>query len=400
MMRACHLNTCPVGVATQNPDLRKKFAGNAVHVVNLMRFIAQDIRELMAELGFGNFDDMVGRSDCLDFELSEDHWKARRLDLSPILHKPKVPSYVGKRQMIEQDHGLGEALDITQLLKRCQPAIEAQFPVQESLPIHNTDRVVGTILGSEVTRQYGSRGLPEGTINLLFRGSAGQSFAAFLPPGISMTLEGDANDYIGKGLSGGRVIVHPPRRSTFVPEENVIIGNVAFYGATGGEAFISGMSGERFCVRNSGVNAVVEAVGDHGCEYMTGGRVVVLGHTGRNFAAGMSGGIAYVYDVKGDFATRCNLEMVGLFRLEDEEESEEVRELIEKHVNFTGSPLGWRILSAWKDAAPQFVKVYPGDYRRVIEAQEEIRGEGLSEEEVLMAAFQKNVEDSMRASGN
>jgi len=400
MMRVCHLNTCPVGVATQNPELRKKFAGRPEYVVNLMRFIAREVRDLMAELGFRTFDEMVGRSDCLNVEPADGHWKAKQLDLSSILFRPKVPRYVGQRKKIEQDHGLEDALDNTHLLKLCKPALERRFPVSVSLPIHNTDRVVGTILGSEVTRRYGASGLPDGTINLLFKGSAGQSFGAFVPPGITMTLEGDTNDYLGKGLSGGRIIVYPPRKAGFRAEENVIIGNVAFYGATGGEAFISGVAGERFCVRNSGVNAVVEGVGDHGCEYMTGGRVIILGPTGRNFAAGMSGGIAYVFDPEQNFPDHCNLELVKLFELENAREARLVKDLIQRHLDFTGSQLAHRVLADWKQSVKQFVKVYPNDYGRVLEAQERNRKAGRSEEEVLMLAFQENLEDRMRVGGN
>jgi glutamate synthase (NADPH) large chain len=399
-MRVCHLNTCPVGVATQNPELRKKFAGRPEHVVNLMTFIARETREIMAELGFRSLDEMVGRSDCLETEKAVDHWKASQLDLSPILHRPRVPAYVSRRCTIPQDHGLDAALDNTQLLKLCKPALDSQFPVSVSLPIHNTDRVVGTILGSEVTRRYGSKGLPDGTINLLFRGSAGQSLGAFLPPGITLSLEGDANDYIGKGLSGGRIIVFPPRKAAFAAEENVIVGNVAFYGATAGEAFISGVAGERFCVRNSGVTAVVEGLGDHGCEYMTGGRVLILGQTGRNFAAGMSGGIAYVYDPEDRFSGRCNTEMVKLFALEDPRELKLIKGLVQRHMDLTGSKLAWRILNAWDEAKRGFVRVYPNDYARVLEAQQRHRVAGRSEEEIMMAAFQENIEDGMRAGGN
>ncbi len=400
MMRVCHLNTCPVGVATQNPELRKKFAGRPEHVVNLMLFIAEEVREIMAELGFRSFDEMVGRTDCLAYDPLENHWKARTLDLSAILYQPRVPRYVGRRCRMAQNHGLESSLDNTQLLKLCRPALENRFPVSVTLPVHNTDRVVGTILGSEVTRRYGAKGLPDGTINLLLRGSAGQSLGAFLPPGITITLEGDANDYLGKGLSGGRLVVLPPRKSAFAPERNVIIGNVALYGATAGEAFISGVAGERFCVRNSGAVAVVEGVGDHGCEYMTGGRVVVLGPTGRNFGAGMSGGIAYVFDPEENFAGRCNLEMVKLFRLQNAKEVRQVKELIKRHMDLNGSPLAYRILSDWDAAVQHFVKVYPNDYARVLEAQERNRTAGRSEEEVLMLAFQENLEDRMRTGGN
>ncbi|MCS7160508.1 MAG: glutamate synthase large subunit [Gemmatales bacterium] len=400
MMRVCHLNTCPVGVATQDPRLREKFMGKPEHVVNFMRFIAQEVREYMAELGFRRFDDMVGRCDLLEFNDALAHEKARTLDYSAILYKPEVPSDWGTYCQIPQNHGIEKSLDWNVLLKLCRPALEEAQPVRATLPIRNTNRVVGTILGSEVTRRYGSDGLPEDTITLHFQGSAGQSFGAFIPRGITLILEGDANDYIGKGLSGGKIIVYPPRGSTFVPEENIIVGNVAFYGATSGEAYIYGMAGERFCVRNSGVCAVVEAVGDHGCEYMTGGRVVVLGPTGRNFAAGMSGGIAYVLDETGEFPRKCNLSMVKLFPLEDPDDVEEVREMIRKHAQYTGSRKAWKILALWEEYQPKFVKVYPNDYRRVIETQKRLRARGLPEEEVLMAAFEENARDLMRIGGN
>ena len=279
MMRACHLNTCPVGVATQNPDLRENFTGDPGHVVNFMHFIAQDLREYMSKLGFRTINEMVGRSDMLNMKEAIDHWKARGLDFSHILYKPDVPSSTGRFCQVSQDHGLEKSLDLRLLLDICKPALEQGKMVNSTLPIKNTDRVVGTILGNEVSKRYGFDGLPEDTIYLNFKGSAGQSFGAFVPHGITLNLEGDANDYTGKGLSGGKIIIYPPRQSTFVPEENIIIGNVAFYGATSGEAYICGMAGERFCVRNSGLHTVIEAVGDHGCEYMTGGRVVILGPT-------------------------------------------------------------------------------------------------------------------------
>ncbi|MCB0171543.1 MAG: glutamate synthase large subunit, partial [Anaerolineae bacterium] len=348
MMRVCHLDTCPVGVATQNPELRKKFAGDPQYVVNFMRFIAQEMREIMAELGFRTVNEMVGRTDKLEVNEAIEHWKASGLDFSPILYQPEVGPEVGRYCQIEQDHGLDKALDLQVLLDLCQPALENGEPVAATLPIKNVNRVVGTILGSELTRRYGGAGLPEDTIRLRFVGSAGQSFGAFMPQGITFDLEGDANDYFGKGLSGGKLIVAPPPGVTFTPEENIIIGNVAFYGATAGESYIRGVAGERFCVRNSGVNVVVEGVGDHGCEYMTGGRVVVLGKTGRNFAAGMSGGFAYVLDWEGDFATRCNPEMVDLDRLELAEEIVEVKAMIERHVQYTNSELGRRVLADWK----------------------------------------------------
>jgi glutamate synthase (ferredoxin) len=399
MMRVCHLNTCPVGVATQDPRLRAKFAGDADHVVNFMRFIAQEVRELMAQLGFRKFTDMIGRSELLKTAKAIDHYKALGLDFSRIFYKPKEAASVGVYCQTEQDHGLKKSLDVTTLLDLCKPALEQGEKVTATLPIRNVHRVVGTITGSEVTRKYGRDGLPDDTIQLRFQGSAGQSFGAFVPRGMTLTLEGDANDYVGKGLSGGRIIVYPPGGSTFVPEENVIIGNVAFYGATSGEAYIRGLAGERFCVRNSGVEAVVEAVGDHGCEYMTGGRVVILGPTGRNFAAGMSGGIAYVLDETGDFAKRCNQEMVKLFGLDNEEEIELVRAMIRKHADYTKSDRAWKVLALWEAMVPKFVKVYPNDYRRVIETQKRFKASGLSEEEAIMAAFEENAHDVARVGG-
>jgi glutamate synthase (ferredoxin) len=399
MMRVCHLNTCPVGVATQDPVLRKKFAGQPEHVVNFMKFIAMEVRELMAQLGFRTVNEMIGRSDLLEMTRAVDHYKTRGLDFSGILYQPPVPAHVGRYCQIPQDHGLDKALDNTALLSLCRPAIEERKPVSATLPIRNVNRVVGTIVGSEITRRWGADGLPDDTIKLHFQGSAGQSFGAFIPRGMTLVLEGDANDYVGKGLSCGKIIVYPPAGSTFVTWENVIIGNVAFYGATGGEAYIRGMAGERFCVRNSGVNAVVLAVGDHGCEYMTGGRVVVLGPTGRNFAAGMSGGIAYVLDESGTFPRNCNLEMVKLFKLEDAAEIEIVREMIRKHAEYTKSERSWQVLALWDEMVPKFVKVYPNDYRRVIETQEQFKGSGLSEEEAVMAAFGLNAQDLARAGG-
>lgn len=400
MMRVCHLDTCPVGVATQNPELRKKFRGNPDHVVNFMRFIAEEMRELMAQLGFRTVNKMIGRTDKLEMKKAVDHWKAKGLDFSNILYQPNVSPDVGRYCQIPQDHGLENSLDNQVLLELCKPALERGEPVEAILPIRNINRVVGTILGSELTRRYGAEGLPDDTIRLHFQGSAGQSFGGFVPRGITLILEGDSNDYIGKGLSGGKIVVYPPGGSTFVPEENIIIGNVAFYGATSGEAYIRGMAGERFCVRNSGVHAVVEAVGDHGCEYMTGGRVIVLGPTGRNFAAGMSGGIAYVLDEAGDFHRRCNQEMVYIERLEDEEETREVKEMILRHAKNTESQRAWEILSLWEDMVPRFVKVMPKDYRRMIQAMERVQQAGLSGDEAIMAAFEENKRDLARISGN
>jgi glutamate synthase (NADPH) large chain len=399
MMRVCHLNTCPVGVATQDPKLRKKFMGDPSHVVNFMRFIAQEVRALMAQLGFRKLEDMVGHSELLGMNKAINHYKALVLDFSNIFYQPDVAATVGRSCKIAQDHGLDKSLDKTTLLDLCRPALEEGKPVRATLPIRNINRVVGTITGAELTRRYGAKGLPADTIQLHFQGSAGQSFGAFLPKGMTLTLEGDANDYVGKGLSGGKLILYPPKGSTFVPEDNVIIGNVAFYGATGGEAYIRGLAGERFCVRNSGVSAVVEAVGDHGCEYMTGGRVVVLGPTGRNFAAGMSGGIAYVLDEEKTFAKKCNKEMVKLFKLEDAAEIEEVRTLIRKHAEYTKSDRAWKVLALWEAMVPRFVKVYPNDYRRVIETQQRFRAGGLSEEEAIMAAFEENSHDASRVGG-
>ncbi len=400
MMRVCHLNTCPVGVATQDPVLRKKFTGDPAHVVNFMYMIAQEARELMAKLGFRTMNEMIGRTDKLDMTKAVDHWKAKGLDFSSIFHQPKVASGVGRYCQIPQDHGLDKALDNTTLLKLCEPALTKKQKVRADLPIKNTNRVVGTILGSELTRRHGSDGLPEDTIHLKFTGSAGQSFGAFVPCGITLELEGDSNDYIGKGLSGGKIIVYPPKASTFVPEDNIIVGNVAFYGATAGEAYVRGMAGERFCVRNSGVNAVVEAVGDHGCEYMTGGKVVVLGTTGRNFAAGMSGGIAYILDVAGTFPPLVNKQMVELEKLEQPEEIKEVRTMIERHAQYTQSARAKHILNLWEEMVPKFVKVLPKDYKRVLQALERVKSAGLSGEEAIMAAFEANARDLSRVGGN
>jgi len=400
MMRVCHLNTCPVGVATQDPQLRKEFTGDPTHVVNFMRFIAMEVRELMAHLGYRSFYKMVGRSERLEMRRAVDHWKARKLDFSRILFKPTVAKDVKRTSRIRQEHGLEEALDATTLIPLCRPALENRTPITATLPIRNGNRVVGTMLGSEVTRRWGAEGLPEDTIRLRFQGSAGQSFGAFIPRGLTLLLEGDANDYVGKGLSGGKIVVVPPAGSTFVPEENIIIGNVAFYGATSGEAYIRGVAGERFCVRNSGVQAVVEAIGDHGCEYMTGGRVVVLGPTGRNFGAGMSGGVAWVLDEKGDFATRCNTELVGLGPIEDAAEAGILEELVRRHAAYTQSSVARRLLEDWAASLPKFVRILPHDYRRVLESQSRMRERGLSEEEAVMAAFAENAQSPVRVSGS
>jgi glutamate synthase (ferredoxin) len=330
----------------------------------------------MARLGFRTMDEMIGRVDRLDVAPAVDHWKARGLDLSAIFYQPPMGADVPRRKVREQDHGLEKSLDATTLIPACRDAIEHGKPVALSLPIRNVHRTVGTMLGYEVTRRWGGEGLGDNTVRLHFTGSAGQSFGAFVPRGITMVLEGDANDYWGKGLSGGKLVVYPPRASTFVPEENILVGNVALYGATGGEAYVQGVAGERFAVRNSGVHAVVEGVGDHGCEYMTGGRVVILGRTGRNFAAGMSGGLAYVLDVDGDFARRCNPGMVELDRLNQVEDINLVRDLIVRHVSHTGSPYAAGILDRWVELQAKFVKVTPKDFKRVLLAESRARAEG------------------------
>ncbi|MFC7442522.1 glutamate synthase large subunit [Laceyella putida] len=389
MMRVCHLDTCPVGVATQNPELRKKFMGTPEHVVNYMMFVAQEVREIMAELGFRTIDEMVGRTDVLTVsDRVKAHWKAKYLDLSPFFHQPEVPGEVGRFYQTPQNHRLEESLDHRELVSLCQPALEEGKPVKAFFPINNTHRVVGTILGSEVTKRHGEQGLPEDTIHLRFKGSAGQSFGAFVPKGITLDIEGDTNDYVGKGLSGGKIIVKKPALAPFASHENIIIGNVAFYGATSGEAYINGMAGERFCVRNSGVHAVVEGIGDHGCEYMTGGRVVVLGSVGKNFAAGMSGGVAYVLvDDLEQFHKHCNKEMVLLEQLVEKKEIEQVRNMITKHVQYTSSQRGKAILAEWDSQVQKFVKVIPKDYKAMTEAINTLRQTGLSFAEATAAAF-------------
>ncbi|MGE3178310.1 MAG: glutamate synthase large subunit, partial [Vicinamibacterales bacterium] len=368
MMRVCHLNTCPVGIATQDPELRKKFSGKPEFVVNFFRFIAEEVREYMAQLGFRTIDEMIGRVDRLNFKRAVDHWKAKGLDYSAILYEPDMPAGTPRRKVVEQDHGLATALDQV-LIARCRETIETKAPISLSFPIRNVNRTVGTMLGHEVTKRWGGEGLPDDTIRIAFTGSAGQSFGAFVPRGISLTLEGDANDYIGKGLSGGRLVVFPPKHAPFVPEENIVIGNVALYGATSGEAYFRGLAGERFAVRNSGARTVVEGVGDHGCEYMTGGTVVVLGETGRNFAAGMSGGVAYVLDTKGVFSRLCNTTMVDIERLDDPADVAAVEALIRQHLACTGSRVAERVLARWRESVATFVKVMPRDYKRVLQAQ-------------------------------
>lgn len=365
MMRKCHLNTCPVGVATQDPELRKRFTGNADHVVNFFKFITQDLREIMAELGFRTINEMVGQADCLERRDDITHWKYRKLDVSPILYKEPADESVGLYHQEDQDHGLSGVLD-WKFLEIAKPALEKRERVYSEFRIKNTDRAAGTILSNEISKRYKAAGLPDDTIHFKLTGTAGQSFGAFNTNGVTLELEGDANDYFGKGLSGARIVVYPSKEAGFVPEENIIIGNVAFYGATSGEAFIRGKAGERFCVRNSGANTVVEGVGDHGCEYMTGGRVVILGDTGRNFAAGMSGGIAYVYDVKGQFAENCNMEMIDLDPVINGE-SEELYDMISRHYAYTGSTVAKFIMDDFEAQLRNFVKVYPKDYKKAVQ---------------------------------
>ncbi len=368
MMRVCHLNTCPVGVATQDPVLRARFNGKPEYVVNFFEYIAAEVREYMAQLGFRTVAEMVGHGELLKMRSAIDHWKARGVDLSRILARPKADASAPRINVEKQDHGLDKVLD-NQLIQLARPAIDKGQKVRHELPIKNVDRATGTWLGHEITKKYEDKGLPEDTIHFKFTGSAGQSFGAFVPNGVTLELEGDANDYCGKGLSGGRIVVYPPKGSKFKAEENIVIGNVALYGATGGEAFFRGVAGERFCVRNSGVKAVVEGTGDHGCEYMTKGLAIVLGRTGRNFAAGMSGGVAYVLDEAGDFPSRCNQEMVGLSGFESAAEEADVKAQIEKHASYTGSDVAARVIKDWAQLKGRFVKIMPTDYRRVMEQQ-------------------------------
>ena len=367
MMRKCHLNTCPVGVATQDPELRKRFTGNADHVVNFFKFITQELREIMADLGFRTINEMIGQVDTLEMRDDITHWKYSKLDLSPVLYKEPASLYTGLYKQEEQDHGLAAVLD-WQLLEAAQPALEKQERVAASFAVKNTDRTLGTIVSNEITKKYKAAGLPDDTIHFNLTGTAGQSFGAFNTSGVTLELEGDANDYFGKGLSGAKLIIYPPKQASYVPEENIIIGNVAFYGATSGESYIRGKAGERFCVRNSGARVVVEGTGDHGCEYMTGGTVVILGETGRNFAAGMSGGIAYIYDVKAQFAERCNREMVDLDPV-DAEDAKLLQDMIMKHYAYTASTVAKFVLDDFENQLKNFVKVFPADYKKVLQAK-------------------------------
>ena len=383
MMRVCHLDTCPVGIATQNPELREKFSGQADHVVNFMEFVAEEVREILAQLGFRTLKDAVGKAECLDVTDGIDHWKAEGLDLSPILYQPPLASDNVRYCNGEQDHGLDEALDQT-LIQLAEGAIRHGDRINLELPIRNVNRTVGTMLGYHVTKKWGGEGLPDDTIQVKFKGSAGNSFAAFVPAGITLRLEGDANDYVGKGLSGGRVVLYPPNESTFKPEENVIAGNVLLYGATSGEMFIRGQVGERFAVRNSGAIAVVEGIGDHGCEYMTGGKVIVLGATGRNFAAGMSGGIAYVYDPDGLFPSKVNTELVDVEGLDSEDVSF-LRETLASHHSETSSRLAKEIIDSWPTSMNNFVKVMPRHYKKVLEAMAAAEESGADVTEAVMS---------------
>ena len=386
MMRVCHLNTCPVGVATQNPELTRKFAGRPEFVENFFKYIAEEVREYMARLGFRTINEMIGQVNKLNTRKAINHWKAEGLDFSKILYKaeprPGDEIYCVK----QQDHGLDQSLDARRLVPLCREALERKKKVDIILPIKNTDRTTGAILGYHITRRHGGRGLPEDTVNIHFNGSAGMSFGAFVPKGVTLTLEGDANDYIGKGLSGGKIIVYPPRHSSFVAEENILIGNVVLYGATAGEAYFRGIAGERFCVRNSGVSAVVEGVGDHGCEYMTGGRVIVIGKTGRNFAAGMSGGVAYVLADRDEFAIHCNRDMVDLDPMEDAEDIAIVKSLLTRHAQYTQSGVAQTILDHWEDYQTRFVKIMPRDYKRVLLAIKKAKAAGASIDDAVMEA--------------
>jgi glutamate synthase (NADPH/NADH) large chain len=372
MMRVCHLDTCPVGVATQNPELRARFSGKPEFVETFFEYIAQEVREHLAALGFRTLEEAIGDVEALDTTAAVDHWKASGLDISPMLAVPKAPYGTARHRTTVQDHGLEKALDHT-LIEMSADALERREPVRIVLPVRNVNRTVGTMLGHEVTKRWGEDGLPDGTIDISLTGSAGQSFGAFLPRGITLRLFGDANDYVGKGLSGGRVVVRPDRVAGFAAEQNIIAGNVIAYGATSGAIFLRGQVGERFCVRNSGATAIVEGVGDHGCEYMTGGTVVILGRTGRNFAAGMSGGTAYVLDLR---ANRVNTEMVDLLPVEDED-AELLHDLVTQHRAETESAVAWRLLQDWPAAVARFTKVLPRDYARVMAVRTQAEAEGL-----------------------
>lgn len=392
MMRKCHSNTCPVGVATQDEKLRKKYTGNPDHVVNFFTFLVEGLREIMAEMGFRSIQEMVGQSQCLMFKEYTDHWKYKNLDLSPILHKEPVPEGLSLFKTKEQNYHMDNILD-WKLLEKAKDAIDSAKPTKGEFLVRNTDRSVGTLLSHEITKKYKGEGLPEGTIQFKLTGSAGQSFGAFMCKGIELEVEGDANDYFGKGLSGGQLTIYPNKKASFAAEENIIVGNVCFYGATAGKAYIRGVAGERFCVRNSGAEVVVEGIGDHGCEYMTGGKAVILGTTGRNFGAGMSGGIAYVLDEDNSFATRCNREMIELESLSNTAEIDDLKKIIEQHLTKTQSAVAKRIIANWEQALSQFVKVIPSDYKRMLGYMEKARSSGKhqTEQQVIDAAFEMSI---------
>ncbi len=377
MMRVCHLNTCPVGIATQDPELRAKFTGTPEHVINYFFFLAEEVRELMAKMGFRRFEDIIGRADVLKTKKAVDHWKAKGVDLSAILQKVEAADGIHIRHAEEQNHNLDKALD-NELIERCRPALENSEPVRFSRTIFNTQRTVGGMLSGEIARRCGNEGLPDGTIRIDFKGVAGQSFGAWLAKGLTLTLQGTTNDYVGKGLSGGRLAVYPSPVAAYEPEKSIVVGNVALYGATAGEAYFRGFAGERFCVRNSGAHAVVEGVGDHACEYMTGGVVVVLGPTGRNFAAGMSGGVAFVLDEEDRFDKLCNRDMVSLEAVESEEDIALLRGMVERHLGWTESGVAERVLNDWDELLPRFVKVMPNDLKRVLEERQEAELEAVS----------------------
>jgi glutamate synthase (ferredoxin) len=375
MLRHCHLNNCSVGVATQDEEISKRFAGRPEYIIRYFNFVAQELREIMASLGIRNLDELIGRTDLLELNKAIVPWKARKIDYSNILYRPKTSNDV--RCTVRQAHGIDKVLD-KKLIDEASPALKDGKPVKQEIFINNTNRATGAMLSGEVCRKYGENGLPEDTIHFKFNGIAGQSFGAWLAKGITFELEGMANDYIGKGISGGKIIVYPARESTYVSEKNIIIGNTTFYGAISGEAYIRGVAGERFCIRNSGLNAVVEGVGDHGCEYMTGGTVVVLGSTGRNFAAGMSGGIAYVYDKFGEFADKCNTEMVEIEKL-NKKDREAVENMIKDHFKHTKSPIAKKIIDNFESEIKRFVKVMPTEYKRVLEERELAEDSALAE---------------------
>jgi glutamate synthase domain-containing protein 3 len=377
MMRVCHLNTCPVGVATQDPELRKKFLGTPEHVINYFFFLAEEVRELMARMGFRRFEDMIGRTDMLKTRRAIDHWKAKGVDLSAILQHVEAPEGVNIRHAEEQNHRLDQSMD-NELIERCRLALESGQKVRFSRRIFNTNRTVGGMLSGEIARRYGNEGLPDGTVRIDFHGVAGQSFGAWLAKGLTLTLEGTTNDYVGKGLSGGRLAVFPSKVAAYEPEKSIVVGNVALYGATAGEAYFRGFAGERFAVRNSGAHTVVEGVGDHACEYMTGGAVVVLGPTGRNFAAGMSGGVAFVLDEQSSFERLCNKDMVSLEAVESEEDVALLRGMVERHLEWTGSGVAERVLDNFEEQLPKFVKVMPNDLKRVLKERQEAELEAVS----------------------